>query len=485
MTEEEAQSPIGTESDAQRIVLRQFLNDLKSGNQVTPIVDLGSGKGVLAHEICGVWPDHIKPLYVAVDLLEPLRDLQIPLDLFNGSRKHEFSHFFENELAGYAEQGAVFVLRNVFHELNISETAKLLFQLKARLSSESVIYVQDMVNLPVAERNHVGWEPANIKELFEFSGFEFHHVNVRGRSGTDWYSGTMRSIGPEVSEQNIVKKCFELRQKQQVEMLKAYEAASDYSEDGSHNTYLRLSLEIAALVRQLDAASSVLRQVPEDDFGVLETPNFRIPLSTSVRVSGGFALERDSNFSKVTGCVGALRDKDHIDFPKLIEHSHSRIWFAGYSQKLTFRTEENRVALRAAVQRGVDLRMLILDPESTMVQMVGKNRLSHGQERLREGIANTLEAAGMFQHWVLESGSSWPLTNVRLADSPFPGSYFFVDGTCFFSTYTRQTTGSRAPCLIYERGAADLAGYFEILEEDFLAAWDSSSVFGGGSDEDA
>ena len=64
VSQERPQSPKDTESDSQRIVLRQFLQTVKNRGDIGAIVDIGSGHGVLAAEMCIVWSDVPPPQYV-------------------------------------------------------------------------------------------------------------------------------------------------------------------------------------------------------------------------------------------------------------------------------------------------------------------------------------------------------------------------------------------------------------------------------------
>lgn len=250
---EQPQSPSGTESDAQRIVLRQFLQSAKAQPKLDAIVDIGSGKGVLAAELCIVWEGTEAPRYVAVDLSPQLTELVIPLQLHNNSCKFDFHEFLRLHIKSFADLHTVFVIRNVIHELDIEQTSDLFFRLREILNPKCILYVQDMINLPVVERRNVGWRSNDIQEFLEFCGFKFDRFEVSGRSGTNWFSGIAKISGTPKSKESILKKCFDIRSRQKEDALKTFADAEQSSEEDSKLSYMRASFEISTLERQLDA----------------------------------------------------------------------------------------------------------------------------------------------------------------------------------------------------------------------------------------
>ena len=120
-------------------------------------------------------------------------------------------------------------------------------------------------------------------------------------------------------------------------------------------------------------------------------------------------------------------------------------------------------------------------PNLIEFSIIENDRDQSDSSLLTEQIEKSIAAAKGFCETVLTKEIDKGALRLRVSASTFAGSYFLVDDICFFSLYARKITGSRAPCLLFSKNAARLAGYFEVLEEDFLATWDQSDVILGGN----
>ncbi|UPT69031.1 MAG: hypothetical protein M0D57_10600 [Sphingobacteriales bacterium JAD_PAG50586_3] len=164
----------GKDGDPQLAALRQYLQVLSSTlNSDDVILDVGSGRGVLADSMQKIWKDSPRlPWYYAVDLDELLYDLNLPREIHNHSRKILFSEFLNAQLPCNLKQVKVIVIRNTFHELNIKITAEVLIALRKITRFGAVVYLQDMENLPQGERENAGWHSKLLKPVLEQVGFE-------------------------------------------------------------------------------------------------------------------------------------------------------------------------------------------------------------------------------------------------------------------------------------------------------------------------
>lgn len=471
---EEPQSPEGTEADPQRIVLRQYLQGVKSLSRTDYLIDVGSGNGVLAHEICKTWNGEDPPTYVAIDLPKYLDSLCIPTQVHNKSLKYYYKDFLSADIASYGEGSVTFVIRNVLHELDIEETSELIFKIASILTPQSEIYIQDMTNLPVAERGNVGWEEPDLKELLEFSGLRVHSLNVTGRSGTNWFALTAKKDEQTPAYANILQKCIEKRSAQKEDLLTRFSEAEHSEDPRAAHDLVRYSLEISVLEKQLGTARQLTQSEDLASKYYLRTTVLQIPLYTKVSEDIAVSGPSFEGLRNLIGLEGAIINKDQIDFPQLVHQSKFRYWSVGYSQRVMFATDAKTEMFRRVADRGVDMRLILSDPHGAVAQAVNYARgwRSGTGESLIDDIYFSIDRLTSFQIGLTESAKA--SFQARISQEPFSGSYFFIDNLCFFSLYTRVISGSKAPCLIFAKNSARLAGVFELLEEDFLSLWSTS-----------
>lgn len=84
------------------------------------------------------------------------------------------------------------IIRNVLHELNIEDTAKLLHLLKEHLAPEDTLLLQDLLVFPNAERGNVCWDLSCLRSVFDQVGFDAFFVPEPSRSGSQWFSAKMK-----------------------------------------------------------------------------------------------------------------------------------------------------------------------------------------------------------------------------------------------------------------------------------------------------
>jgi hypothetical protein len=174
-----------------------------------------------------------------------------------------------------------------------------------------------------------------------------------------------------------------------------------------------------------------------------------------------------------TGLAAALKTKDVIDIPKMIENATHIVWFAGYSNRLTFETVANRNALALALGRGVDFRAILCDPESPIASIRAAEPIYANKEELIYNIKSSLSFARTFLDDVYfpmppDGRGSF---GVRLTTSIPNCSCFFIDQLCFASFYTGRMSGNLAPSFIFRAAGVSRIGFYEILKEEFLQTY--------------
>ena len=86
-------------------------------------------------------------------------------------------------------QGPLIVfIRNVFHELDIDDTAKLIHVLCSNLQTHDSLFIQDLLVFPKAERGNACWLLTSFTNLLSSFGFDFVYVEEPTSKGNRWFS---------------------------------------------------------------------------------------------------------------------------------------------------------------------------------------------------------------------------------------------------------------------------------------------------------
>ena len=87
----------------------------------------------------------------------------------------------------HAESRTTFI-RNVFHELDIDNTASLLTHLRKILQDQDTLIIQDLQVFPISERGNACWLPQNFCKLLESLGFNVQMVSEPTPKGNRWFA---------------------------------------------------------------------------------------------------------------------------------------------------------------------------------------------------------------------------------------------------------------------------------------------------------
>jgi hypothetical protein len=174
-----------------------------------------------------------------------------------------------------------------------------------------------------------------------------------------------------------------------------------------------------------------------------------------------------------SGLKAILSSKTLIDLPALIETTMTRLWFAGYSQRLLFSRGPVRQALRDAAARGVDLRFLIVDPDSEAARARGRSEAYSAPDQLVEDIVQTIDGYRSFVDEIATEGvtPNGDRTELRLCNTIISSSFFFADGACVCSLYSFNLRGGSAPAFILRETPGPQNDYFSLLLREFQTTW--------------
>jgi hypothetical protein len=98
---------------------------------------------------------------------------------------------FSREVQEFRPPIRLIVLRNVFHEIPLSELPHTLFHLTRIADVGTVIIVQDMIRLKEGELGAVTWDPDDLFRLFPSPKFSVADYPDVSRGGTPWMTVTV------------------------------------------------------------------------------------------------------------------------------------------------------------------------------------------------------------------------------------------------------------------------------------------------------
>jgi hypothetical protein len=471
---DDAQEPPGKDGDPQIATLLQFLQgQARALTSDDIILDVGSGRGILAHILIKAWPqDAGRPCYYAVDQEPALEQLALPIQIHNHSMKLPLPDLAGLPDGPVAQRIKIVVVRNVFHHLHIADTAAMFLLLRALVRKGSTIYIQDMTSLPTIERRNAGWPADVFQQLAMSFGFAVPApFDLKSHSGIPWFALTLNDE-PSAAAPNRNEATHLVLEGRREQLRRALEEQAGLTEaDETAVTYLALSEQIAVLNGQIhafEAGDGIARPGPSVAGVELR------PLADG----GEYAEELRSVRPGASGLKGILSSKNLIDLPVLIETATSRLWFAGYSQRLLFTPGPVREALARAAERGVEIRVLIVDPNSDAARARGQSHAYSRPDQLASDIDETIHAyrgfADEMQAGATIEGSK-PV-ELRLSDTIISSSFFFVDMTCICSLYSFNLRGGSAPAFVLRGSPGSSHDYFTLLLREFQSSWLKASA---------
>jgi hypothetical protein len=149
------------------------------------------------------------------------------------------------------------VIRNVFHELKIDEAARLIHEICMFLPTDSVVLLQDMITLPVAEKGRAGWLGIHLANIFENGGIKANHTPDTSKRGINVFLiEGRRHFKCELTETDIRDLLITAR-KEQLDLLSSkYDATKE--EPGNELSLFRLEHDIATISLALKEFAGVM-----------------------------------------------------------------------------------------------------------------------------------------------------------------------------------------------------------------------------------
>ncbi len=190
---EPVQEPEDAEADPQLASVALTVIESIRRADTGVLFDIGCGKGVLFARLLQT-PDFLNSnwTYLAIDAPEKLDVVQRLAREHRINRRLEvcaLDDFYANWPAIETSSPRLLFCRNVFHELDVTRTAKLLWHISLHASRADSLIIQDVMNLREGERHNACWFPNELTSCVKAHGFDRAEPLVqRSKSGNRWFT---------------------------------------------------------------------------------------------------------------------------------------------------------------------------------------------------------------------------------------------------------------------------------------------------------
>ncbi|MBS1716779.1 MAG: hypothetical protein JSS72_03490 [Armatimonadetes bacterium] len=467
--------------DPQVSTLFQFLATLPAESRDQCIVDFGAGKGIAAICLNALDRDPC-PMYVAVDLEKQLAQLSLPPRIHNNSLKISANEL-PKTLPDFGARVIGMVVRNVLHELDIFQTAQLLTLIRQQLPPSAVVHVQDLQDLQRIERGCAGWDPEELESALRELGFKVQRFDLESHSGRRWFAMNVESGDGPLTESEVAKSLARARRRQMDHLIEEF---PDRDEAVEPAVGMRLESYISGITIQLRAFEKRYGNVGDTSPKAQQaenippvTPEWLPIFSSDTLGPHEFAFVVPEEIHDRSGLSALLANKRMLDLRSLFDLATGVIWMAGFSQRSLFKDTNLVSSLQRAIARGVDVRLLLVDPESAVVSVRSRDPVYPSPDTLRTDIVEVIQECGCFAANLVHQDNRGKF-EFRLTERMPYASYFIVDSHTYMSIYTGSVSGSRGICFVFSEQANALYGLHSVLNQEFVSSWESARPFGGG-----
>ncbi len=175
------------------------------------VFDIGCGNGILLKRLVEInafrdssW------IYFATDYEEKIKDvlkLAVDIRMHRRCEACELEKFYsEWPNANLAPKPYVAVIRNVFHEIDIYETAKLLHHVVNNFQKRDILFVQDLEVFPVGERGNACWLSNFFNNVLNGIGFKSHCIEEPTLKGNRWFTAMATRDDTTAPDYDTVRK---------------------------------------------------------------------------------------------------------------------------------------------------------------------------------------------------------------------------------------------------------------------------------------
>ena len=195
---ESIQGPQEAPTDSQIKSLSLITEEVLHKSPQGTVLDIGCGKGVFLSKLALLpsFHDNTKWLYLGADysrLHDSVLQLAASLRFHRRCDVIDIDALYDSWIHSIDTPLPLLVIvRNILHELNIPDTARLLHLLGENLDPEDIILIQDLLVFPASERGNVCWDSYCISQVLDQVGFDTKLVTEPSRSGAQWFSAKVK-----------------------------------------------------------------------------------------------------------------------------------------------------------------------------------------------------------------------------------------------------------------------------------------------------
>ncbi len=274
---ENPQSMDEIQGDFQLTALTPLLNSFLSLNPSSKILDIGCGNAVLLSKLADIncFEKYPEVKYLGFDITPTISDaFQTVVQLRLTSRATIIS-LEEEDWSKSIVDPSIIVIRNVFHELSISDASKLIHTICTSLPQNSIMLLQDMTTLPVAEKGNAGWIGAHLKKVFENGGLNVVPTYDKSKKGINVFllEGRRRNKC-KIEESDIHDQLIKARISQLDTLFLEYENTHEAPEN--QLKLLWIKHDISAINYQLNKCGEKLKRKLSDKETLISS--FRLAL---------------------------------------------------------------------------------------------------------------------------------------------------------------------------------------------------------------
>jgi tetratricopeptide (TPR) repeat protein len=282
-------------TDTQLATIVLDLNQRIGQSNRGAVVDIGCGQSTLLNRLSELptFRSNSEWVYIGVDQessIARIRDLERTLKLRRRVEVYSLEEFYSEwpETVG----NEVIVCRNVLHELQINDTATLLYHIATCARKNGLLLIQDLLRFPNGERHNACWDPNELKTCLDEFGFAAQEPVVQGtRNGNAFFNLIATAVGgSHLTADESRKAVANARHRQWVGWMEIEQQSSQNlpSRDELVNA---LDLQVTALTRQLRdvgflnavLAPSVERRVRTSAFTRVIEDGIKAGLSSSFK----------------------------------------------------------------------------------------------------------------------------------------------------------------------------------------------------------
>ena len=182
------------EIDTQLKSLSLPLSQVISATSAGTVLDIGAGKGILLQRLSSLdaFIRNERWIYVAADFEEASDCIFTLSRALRLHRRIDFLTLQDLQARWLSQVSSpapvLVVIRNVLHELTISQTATLLATLLGAMQPRDSIIIQDLLVMHAAERGNACWIAECLAGVLEQLGFVFSYVVEPTARGNRWFA---------------------------------------------------------------------------------------------------------------------------------------------------------------------------------------------------------------------------------------------------------------------------------------------------------